>query len=665
MARVTSLIAVAALLGLLLVPTAAAPATAQAGLSGVVLSATAPVEDYTVTLYATNGAGDPLFLGVDQTGADGGYHIDYQAPADGAVVYVLAEGPPFAGAAALASVLGVAPVSATAVINERTTVATAYALAQFTEVSAVSGAYPGLQNAARMARNLADPITGEIGSVLAAPPNGSETSTLRTFNSLANALRACVVDVSHCATLDAVAQLASGGQPINSFQALVDIARNPGPGADLLFDLSRAVPPLFEPARAEAPSAWTLALSFVGDGMTMAGPGNFAVDHLGNLWVANNYEYNPDVEVPVCGSDLVLQFTPTGQYVQGSPWTGGGLSGAGFGIDIDPYGDVWVGNFGFAAAAPGCPADEQPAHNSVSQFRPDGTAVSPEGTGYTQGGVSWAQATVSDRSGNIWIANCGNDSVTVYPGGDPGQARQLTDIGLIKPFGIDHNSAGLAFVSALDSDNVALIGPDFVPLPGSPLTGGGLDNPMGVVVDSSDYVWVSNSGFVSLPCPAVKGSTSAGGSLTLISPDFTLTNFVGGGLTIPWGNTVDGDDNVWVANFGGKRLSAFCGTRPETCPAGLRTGDPISPDETGYDFDGLVRNTGVAVDQSGNVWLANNWKEIPLQTNPGGYEIVAFVGLAAPKSVPAPIDRPAPKPAPTTGPKLPPVVGPKRPAFTG
>jgi len=28
--------------------------------------------------------------------------------------------------------------------------------------------------------------------------------------------------------------------------------------------------------------------------------------------------------------------------------------------------------------------------------------------------------------------------------------------------------------------------------------------------------------------------------------------------------------------------------------------------------------------------LANNWKEIPIQTNPGGYEMVAFVGAAAP-----------------------------------
>jgi hypothetical protein len=93
---------------------------------------------------------------------------------------------------------------------------------------------------------------------------------------------------------------------------------------------------------------------------------------------------------------------------------------------------------------------------------------------------------------------------------------------------------------------------------------------------------------------------------------------------------------VWVANFAGKRLSAFCGADASACPPGVGVGGAISPELTGFFFDGLVRNTGVAVDQSGNVWLANNWIEIPIQTNPGGHEIVAFLGLAAPVEIPAP-----------------------------
>jgi hypothetical protein len=49
-----------------------------------------------------------------------------------------------------------------------------------------------------------------------------------------------------------------------------------------------------------------------------------------------------------------------------------------------------------------------------------------------------------------------------------------------------------------------------------------------------------------------------------------------------------------------------------------RAGEAISPDGTGYESKSLVRNTGVEIDPSGNVWLVNNWKQIPLVNNPGG-----------------------------------------------
>jgi hypothetical protein len=106
---------------------------------------------------------------------------------------------------------------------------------------------------------------------------------------------------------------------------------------------------------------------------------------------------------------------------------------------------------------------------------------------------------------------------------------------------------------------------------------------------------------------------------------------------------VDGDDHIWVANFAGRRLSEFCGARPATCPSGLGTGDPISP-ASGYTSDALTRNTGVAIDPSGNVWVANNWLDVPRQSNPSGHELVLFIGLAAPVATPlnGPPHRPSP-----------------------
>jgi hypothetical protein len=38
-----------------------------------------------------------------------------------------------------------------------------------------------------------------------------------------------------------------------------------------------------------------------------------------------------------------------------------------------------------------------------------------------------------------------------------------------------------------------------------------------------------------------------------------VATYHGGGLNIPWEIAVDGNDNIWVADFGGERLSHLCG----------------------------------------------------------------------------------------------------------
>ncbi len=118
--------------------------------------------------------------------------------------------------------------------------------------------------------------------------------------------------------------------------------------------------------------------------------------------------------------------------------------------------------------------------------------------------------------------------------------------------------------------------------------------------------------------------------------------FNGGGITLPWGVTVDGDDTVWVLNFGvlppGPNndpslvtgVSRLCGVDTTRCPSGLATGDAISP-STGYQSNALQRMTAGAVDPSGNLWVTNNWKidADPFQ-NPGGNAVVILIGAAAP-----------------------------------
>jgi len=178
-----------------------------------------------------------------------------------------------------------------------------------------------------------------------------------------------------------------------------------------------------------------------------------------------------------------------------------------------------------------------------------------------------------------------------------------------------------------------------------------LSLPMGISTDSRGNMWVSNSDAVDVPCVTqFAPMESTDPSVVLFpadgSPPMKVTD---GGMSVPWGNVVDGNDTVWVFNFGrnptididdgtiwpNTGVSQFCGADPSECPPGKDTGDPISPAVTGYDSDALDRVTGGGGDRSGNLWLMNNWKKNgPLEpvflTNPGGNSFVIVPGAAAP-----------------------------------
>ncbi|HAS33536.1 MAG TPA: hypothetical protein DCS84_14750 [Microbacterium sp.] len=580
--------------------------------------------DWALTAWAV-GSGEPIELGRTTTDDDGAFHLDPVTLPEDRILLVEAAH----GGAERADLVAVSASDdlTEMTLNERTTVAAAYGLAQFFGRELPSGENPGLANATAMAGNLADPVTGAYGEVLMTSPNAYETQTLPAFTSLSNIVGACLVDREVChdvyaaAGVDDTASMAS---------AIATIARDPSAAAEELFELSQ-LEQGDRPGLNAAPAAWTLALRFDGDGTDLAGPGNFAIDPDGNIWINNNYEYNADPQTPVCGSDQMFKFSPTGALLE--TYEGGGLSGSGYGIEFTADGLLWFSNFGFAAAAPGCPEDEQPPHNSMSLFTYDGEALSPD-TGFTAGDLSWPQGIEVSDNGDVWIASCGNDSVSVYPGGDPEAAENFADLGLEQPFDVVDNGEHI-FVSGIANNTVAVLDRDGTPVDGSPLTDPGFQNPMGLATDADGNVWVANSGTTTLPCPERPADAEGTPSVSMISADGSTVSsaFTGGGVTRPWGVTTDGDGNVWVANFADQRLSAFCGAQAETCPRGLETGEAISPDDTGYAFDGFTRNTGLAVDPSGNVWVANNWENVPVQTNPGAHQIVAFVGAAAPLPV--------------------------------
>jgi hypothetical protein len=110
-----------------------------------------------------------------------------------------------------------------------------------------------------------------------------------------------------------------------------------------------------------------------------------------------------------------------------------------------------------------------------------------------------------------------------------------------------------------------------------------------------------------------------------------------------WAVVIDGNDQVWSSNFAGASITHLCGVRTETCPPGMKTGDPISP-PNGYVGGGMQPLTDIAIDPAGNVWVADNWQRPQscfasyaskaTSTVCGGNGLTVFYGMAKPVRAP-------------------------------
>ena len=250
----------------------------------------------------------------------------------------------------------------------------------------------------------------------------------------------------------------------------------------------------------------------------------------------------------------------------------------------------------------------------------------------------------------------GNDKVVVFPKGDPLQAIEYTfPYTGAAPFGMAIAPRGGAWVTASGGlRDYAEEGSSLVKLELKKDTlvetfRTQLGNRLRVVeVDSLGNAWVA-----SLGDNTIYGFTPKGESLGGYHLDNTPKGFTGGGVKGPWGLCIDGEDHVWVGNFGPLMffskfseggvsniwggVSKICGANPKTWPPGKKTGDPLSPasrftvqsagepvllhdgsdlysqgtegkgdDEISY--APIMRTTSVQIDQAGNLWNANNWK---------------------------------------------------------
>jgi hypothetical protein len=171
------------------------PAAAAVRIEGQVQAGGGPLANSTVTLWIAS-AGEPRLLAQGRTNNDGRFELGSQETAGPDVVlYVSAKGGEAQGnksdnpAIVLWSVLGNTP-PANVVINELTTVASAFTAARFIKGESISGNPLGLRIAAGNVPNLVDPVTGSWGKVVLDPINITQSTTLANLNTLGSLLAA-------------------------------------------------------------------------------------------------------------------------------------------------------------------------------------------------------------------------------------------------------------------------------------------------------------------------------------------------------------------------------------------------------------------------------------------------------------------------------------------
>ena len=650
-------------------------------ISGRVLGGGAPIANSTVTLWAAT-AGAPAQLGQAKTDSNGQFSLSAAvAPTMGASLYLVAKGGKASAdksgsenpAIALLTVVGSkAPAKVT--INEFTTIASVWTHNQFIDGASIKGHALGLRIAAGNVPNFVDLETGGYGVMIQDGLNSTQTPTMANFATLANVMAGCTtrVKIDACNTFFAAATGRDGRAPADTLGAAISIAHNMAYQPERIYALLDAFYPVPQGKHMRAtpylpylnfvPGAWVLPLKFSGGGN--AGGAKIMFDSEGNAWSGDNFLVGWQGHDDLWNGNL-SKFAPNGTPL--SPmttgFTGGGLLGPGFGTAIDANDRVWVDNT---------------SGQTISLFDKSGKPLSPP-EGYNFGGkLRTMQGIIVTPNGDVWALDFGDDKVIYMPKGDPSKVKfycQSTDG---KPNKDSPCKLNGPFALAIDQQDriwiTNAIGDTTTRFPASDPskvevfpTGGGSGK--GMAIDSRGNAWITNTAGSGLTLETklrllalkLRGATLSAidrvvvqdlvshpglGSVAMLRPDGSPapgSPFNPGSIWGAWAVSIDGNDHAWISNFApGGGLTELCGARTETCPAGMKTGDPISP-PGGYKGGGMQLLVDASIDPAGNVWVSNNWQDewscygTPdegVSTRCGGHGIVVFYGMAKPVRAP-------------------------------
>lgn len=566
---------------------------------GKVMAGTTPLVGATVQVYAAGTTGNgsaptQLLSSALTTDAAGAFSVNagYECPLSTSVLLIVASGGHVgsAGAANGSTVLMSSPgtcgnmaAGASYVVNEATTVGSAYAFAQFLKPGAQLGATStNASGIALAAGTLANLVNIATGAVPGAQFPATGTAPSARINTLANALNACVTSSgassAACSALFG-ATAVNGTVPANTLDAVLNIVQHPSANVAQVFAASASAS-VYAPVLGSSPADWTLFAQYTGGGMNS--PSDVAIDSTGRVWVASYFA-------------VASLFTNTGAPVFAQGVTGGGLFNS-YGAAVDANDNVWIPN-------EQSPGNVNSGVGTVTVLSSAGQVLSGA-SGYSQGGLNFPIAVAIDSNNVAWIADYGNSHLTllnssgVAQSGSSGYANAQLQL----PVAVAVDSKRNGWLADFPANQVTKISADGTAATAY-ATGGG---PAGVAVDETDNVWVSNY-FGS----SVSLVSSAGATLS-------ANGYMGGGVNEPQGIAVDGAGNAWVANYRGPSLSEFASV------ASGNPGQALSP-AVGWGPDAkLLEAFGIAIDAAGNVWVSGF----------GNNTLTEFVGLAAPVKTP-------------------------------
>jgi len=560
--------------------------------------------------------GNTCYTGV-YTDANGNFTIsgDYTCPTYGTQVYLAAQGgnpgltpstnvpKPNNPALSMVEALGNCGDlnnNTSVYINEVTTVAAAWALAPFatdaTHIGANSTNAAGIANAFLNSKLLVDEGTGTAATL----PSNLTIETGKLY-ALANVLAPCVNSdgTSACTALFSAATPpgTSSTKPSDTFAAALNIVQNPGYNVSAVYNVISPFSPFASPFTStltQAPNDWTMSLTATGGGLNM--PTALAIDQANNIWVTGQAgplsEFNPQ-GTPLSGNGYSLNTTDIEQANS---------------LVVDTLGDIWIAEYNAAANGRGAVAKFLGSTSGSPGTVVAGTNGS---NSFFDSSIQFPEGLSADTNGDIFIANNGSSSATVYT-----SSGQLVSASL----GLYDNINGEPQAVAADTAHgFWLSNADFT-IAHIDQNGNLLAHPRccyesyGLATDSAGNVWVAN--FLNNSFSEV----SAAGTLP-------INQSAVGGLYRPAQVVIDANQNVWFTNLYGQTITEIAGIN---ATGAYTTGAAISPTNGvygtgGYGLDaGLSNPFSIAVDTAGNIWVSNEGKTA----------ITMFFGLSTPTATP-------------------------------